>query len=335
MAKEWYKMKLKDLCFEIIQKCPNKCLFCSSCSSINDNYAIDYQLFTKVIDHFMKLGGIEEISLSGGEPFLHPDILNMVKYCKQNNIKTTIYTSGITFRQKLSAEDIILNTQNVAEQKIVNTINQNDFDAINKNLLSELKQAGLDKIVFDFQSSGVNGYNVLMGTKNMSSYVAKSMIVAGIVGLDTEIHFIPLKSNFHEIKDIIELAEIAEAKQISILRFIPQGRGNENAERLMLSDSELKSFIKEVINIKSTTVRIRMGIPLTEEDNHLCTAGYQKLIIKYDGTVLPCPAFKEYDAEQLKKLGIIIPNINENLEEICFRPGTREKPLCKQLYFLK
>ena len=55
-------------------------------------------------------------------------------------------------------------------------------------------------------------------------------------------------------------------------------------------------------------------------------------VIKYDGTVLPCPAFKEYDIEKLNKIGIKTPNIYTDLESIDICNGTRKKPLCKQLY---
>ena len=40
---------LKDLCFEIIQTCPNNCLFCSSCSSITKTKIIDLYTFKKTI----------------------------------------------------------------------------------------------------------------------------------------------------------------------------------------------------------------------------------------------------------------------------------------------
>ena len=36
--------------------------------------------------YFIKQGGIEELSISGGEPFLHPDLFEMVKFCKDNGI---------------------------------------------------------------------------------------------------------------------------------------------------------------------------------------------------------------------------------------------------------
>lgn len=48
---------VKDLCFEIIQTCPNNCLFCSSCAGMDKNTMIDIDTFKRTIDHFMNIGG--------------------------------------------------------------------------------------------------------------------------------------------------------------------------------------------------------------------------------------------------------------------------------------
>ena len=95
---------LKDLCFEVIQTCPNNCKFCSSNSSIKEKKIIPIDVLKKTVEHFIKNGGIEEISISGGEPFLHPDLFEMVRFCKENNIRTVIFTSGIKRSEKLSEE---------------------------------------------------------------------------------------------------------------------------------------------------------------------------------------------------------------------------------------
>ena len=92
---------LKDLCFEVIQTCPNKCQFCSSNSSQEAKTIITLEDFKRTVMHFMKNGGIGEISISGGEPFLHPDLFEMVQFCKKQGIRTVIFTSGIK-----RAEDI-------------------------------------------------------------------------------------------------------------------------------------------------------------------------------------------------------------------------------------
>ena len=311
---------IKDLCFEIIETCPNNCMFCSSCSSIDKTRIIDFELFKKTIDHLLSKGGIKEISLSGGEPLLHSNIFEMIKYCKDRNIRVVLFTSGIVKRKIIDE---------VCKKYIPNYI----FSGIDKKDLLLLKEIGLDKIVFDFQGAEVDTYNALMGTKNHFTYVADSMLRASLVNLNVDIHFIPLKSNYKEFKDIIEILEICGIKKISILNFVPQGRGKDNQENLMLNEDEMLEFGKIYESVKDKFAgTIRVGIPLLSKDTHLCTAGLYKMVIKYDGTVLPCPAFKEYDIEKLNKIGIKTPNIYTDLESIDICNGTRKKPLCKQLY---
>ena len=86
-SRKWDYM-LKDLCFEVIQTCPNKCKFCSSNSSQDKQTIITLEHFKRTVMHFINQGGIEELSISGGEPFLHPDLFKMVKFCKDNGIRS-------------------------------------------------------------------------------------------------------------------------------------------------------------------------------------------------------------------------------------------------------
>ena len=43
---------VKDLCFEIIESCPNECKFCSSNSCIDKKQIIEFDDFKRVIDYF-------------------------------------------------------------------------------------------------------------------------------------------------------------------------------------------------------------------------------------------------------------------------------------------
>ena len=63
-----------------------------------------FETYKKVIDYFVKEGGIEELALSGGEPFLHPDLFKMVEYAKSFGIKVVIFTSGIKKTTPLKEE---------------------------------------------------------------------------------------------------------------------------------------------------------------------------------------------------------------------------------------
>lgn len=344
---------LKDLCFEIIQTCPNKCKFCSSNSSQDKTTIITLEQFKRTIMHFINQGGIEEISISGGEPFLHPDLFEMVKFCKENKIRTVVFTSGIKRPSEMS-EDMLQYIKSkyknalkeIEEQEPWNErlkrninayyntlLNPKKFTSITRQEFEKLRELGVDKIVFDWQAVDQDIDNELMGRKDLNTYLMDSLIRARIVGLNVDVHFIPMKPNYKEFSDIIECLEIANIKNISVLNFVPQGRGNENRKDLMLSQEELKEFSEILKKEKEHfSGNIRIGIPLNGKISHLCTAGTEKLDIKYDGTILPCPAFKEISVETMQKYGIKLHSIYEDLEKVVVHSGKRKIPLCKQVY---
>lgn len=348
---------LKDLCFEVIKTCPNNCLFCSSCSSPDATTIIPLDLFKRTIDHFLSIGGIEEISLSGGEPLLHPNIFEMIAYCKEKGIRTVLFTSGIKRKQTLPEQDkqeIIKQLQekyqrfieegldeekaNILYQKELSIcLGTNEtFSSLSTEDVKKLKDLELDKIVFDFQAATPEIYNKIMGTRNYYTYLASSLIKATSHGLKTDVHFIPTKINYKDLPKLIKLLNIANCENLSILNFVPQGRGEVNKELLLLSPEQMQEFAtiyEQALPTFNGTIRV--GIPLIKSDTHLCTAGLSKLVIKYDGTVLPCPAFKEYDLPALNKLGIKTPNIHTDLDSVKVYPGSRKEPLCKKLYNFK
>ena len=346
---------VKDLCFEIIEKCLNNCKFCSSNSNCNKTQIIEFEDFKRVIDYFMINGGIEELSLSGGEPFLHPDIIRMVEYAKSFGIRTVIFTSGVILGKEISEKDkdILLRELDNKLNEIEKTESYNEilkrnlrryynqfitrkqFSYIDRFLLRQLKIIGLDKIVFDMQAYEADTDSYIMGRNEQARQaLLKSLINASFENLNIDVHFVPMKPNYKEINDILELLEIADVKQISLLNFLPQGRGKLNIKDLMINDVEKQEFFKILENgRKNFSGNVRIGIPLQGDDTHKCNAGLEKLDIKFNGDVLPCPAFKEITSEECEKFNIKIPNIYRNLEEVYIPgKGKRIKQLCKQIY---
>ena len=345
---------VKDLCFEIIESCPNECKFCSSNSCIDKKQIIAFDDFKRVIDYFISEGGIEELSLSGGEPFLHPDIYKMVEYAASFGIRIVIFTSGIKRPRKLDqlVIDYYYNKMQEHIKEIElhepwnhrlmdnirkyyeNLMNPNTFSPIEKSELKKLKDLGLSKIVFDYQAYEHETDEFLMGRDRVKhACLLDSMLNASVIGIETDVHFIPMKPNYKELPDILEMLEIAGIGNISLLNFVPQGRGRKNVDDLLLSRDEMlevMSILEKSRSIYSGNIRI--GIPLSGEDTHKCNAGLEKLDIKFDGTVLPCPAFKEIDRDTAKKYGIKLHNIYEDLESVKTPGGKRVFQLCKKIY---
>ncbi|HOZ54799.1 MAG TPA: radical SAM protein [Clostridia bacterium] len=344
---------LKDLCFEIIQTCPNKCKFCSSNSSEEKNTIIELEKFKETVNYFINKSGIEEISISGGEPFLHPNLFEMISYCKSKGIRTVLFTSGINRGRQISRKEIeeLEEECNNNLEKIEKFEPWNDrlktnvknyfenfkkekkYGSITKNDLIKLNNIGLDKIVFDFQALEEEIDNDLMGRNKLNRLLCESLVKASQTDIDVGIHFIPMKPNFKQFNNIIEISEMLNIKDISILNFVPQGRGKEFKHELVLSDKELNEF-SEILQkeAKNFSGNIRIGIPLNGKISHMCNAGIEKLDIKYDGTILPCPAFKELSHEKMQKYGVKIYSIYENLKNFELRSNNFNEPLCKQIY---
>ena len=280
----------------------------------------------------------------------------MVDYSKSKGIRTVIFTSGVVerniseeFKKEINKElkRIIKEIDEkepdniFLKEKIRNSYKNmisGKYTSLSKEKLSYLKSIGLDKIVFDYQGYEYDTDHMLMGRGEKARLsLLKSIINASFVGLDIDVHFVPMKPNYKEIGDILEMLEIAQVKNISILNFIPQGRGRQNSNELQLSKEELNEFF-ELLDKYSDNYsgNIRIGIPLQEENTHKCNAGIEKLNIKFDGTILPCPAFKELIEDECKKYNIKLPSIYNNLEDVKIPgKGTRNKPLCKQIYNYK
>lgn len=256
---------IKDISFEITQKCLNNCVHCSSCSDNYCNRQINYETICKTVDSMPGIG-VKRVCLSGGEPFLHPDLEKVVAYIKNKGIEVNIYSSGILEENGKTAP-------------------------VSTERLLKLKGCGLSKIMFNLQSTSEEGYDRITGTNGRFPIVKESIRNAVEAGLYNEIHFVPMKFNLGDIDNMIKFAKDNNVNKVSFLKLVPHGRALANKELIQLSSEETIELRNKLENIKSEHIRI--GIPLSLDfESDLCHAARSKLYIKFDGTVYGCEAFK-------------------------------------------
>lgn len=253
---------MKQLTLEITQKCMNNCLHCSSLASLNSCNELKLEVLLRIIKEAQELK-IEEICISGGEPFLHKDLVEIVKCIKDNKIKAFIYTSGLSL------------------DKFGNVV------SLDKEVLKSLKS--IDKIIFNLPAISESIYDKFMGTKGYQKLVFESIKKTKELGIYTEVHFVPTKVNINEIEKVLDFCEEHKIDKLSFLRFIPHGRGLYNRKELELSESETDTLKIKLGKLESRVVRV--GIPL-EQEKKCCYAVKDKLVIRYDGKVFGCEAFK-------------------------------------------
>ena len=86
--------KIESLIDQITEKCALNCRHCSSEASPSGQEHISIKQLVALIDQAYQMG-LKSFTISGGEPFLHPDIKELLKYLKKKDISTCIYTSGV------------------------------------------------------------------------------------------------------------------------------------------------------------------------------------------------------------------------------------------------
>lgn len=268
-------MKLNEITIEITQQCPNQCVHCSSRSCPTKTTCLPLQTVVEVVDDAVALG-CESISLSGGEPFLHPELPQIVNHIAKYNIQCNIYTSGICYVEGESM-------------------------AVPMGILESLK-GKVGKYIVNVESSDEATYDKIMGTSFQGFDMMKHFISNAVtLGEVVEAHFVPMKLNYRQIPFVVEMCNQLGVSKVSFLRFVVQGRGLENEKDLLLDDyemSEAHRLMRECAEKNSEG--IRLGIPFSEcKGKTSCLTGTIKLDVRYDGNVYPCEAFKNDQLDEI------------------------------------
>ena len=261
-------MNLKDITIEITQQCPNHCLHCSSLSSNYKTFCLSFEKVTELINDAVVLG-CKTINLSGGEPFVHPEITQIVDYIFEKGLHCYIYTSGIC---------LIGGVPGPISTKILKTI-----------------KGKVTKYIVNVESSDEETYNRIMGTSfhgfTMMKQFVRNVVAQGEV---VEAHFVPMKPNYKQIPDVVKMCKEMGVSRVSFLRFVAQGRGLDNEKDLLLSEEELAETRNLMTECEiNDAAGVRLGIPFQNCVKRVnCMTSISKLNIRYDGNVYPCEAFK-------------------------------------------
>lgn len=259
---------LRELKIEVTYNCPLVCIHCSSEAAPNIVAEIEENKCIGIIDQAIKIG-VQEIAFSGGEPLNYKPLLKCIQRCSDGKLKSTIYTTGVS-----------------------------DSYA---SLIKDLKIAGLNKAVFSLYSSKEEVHERITRKANSFRRTIEAIQIAKTIGIESEIHFVALKSNLKDLSSVANLAKELDVKKISVLRFVPQGRGSINLKEVL--DKKDYIFLKnEIENLRNKDHEIRTGSPfnfLLTNSSPSCNSAIDRLIVNPHLDVFPCDAFKQISAEEL------------------------------------
>jgi radical SAM protein with 4Fe4S-binding SPASM domain len=261
---------LEELTLELCGKCPQNCLHCSSNSSPACGDQVDLVHSLRLIREAAALGTYK-LSLGGGEPLLSPHLEEVLDEANKLGMQLEVFTCGIA---RLPAQ----------------------LSPIPTHLLAHWQKLQRLKVIFSLQGASERTHDQITQTKGSYEVLLTSLKACLHAGIVSEINFVPLKPNVGEFAPLMDIAANLGVGRVSVLRFVPQGRGAVNQSCLELSRDEEEIFIKQLIRLREhSPVVIRTGSPfngIVPGNRVPCRAGFRKLVVQADGNVLPCEVFK-------------------------------------------
>ena len=260
---------LSEISIEILQRCPNRCIYCSSHSNPQATHIIPFEIIKNVIDDAKSLG-CKIVCLSGGEPFLHPQILDIISYIAKQQLTCYVYTSGIYMKDE-----------------VYSSLPNEYIEAI---------RGMVDKVIFNVEADSSALYDQIMGTDvGGFDMMKKSINDCVSSGLVVETHVVPMQVNFKHLKSIFEMCYQLGVSKVSILRLVLQGRALVNLSLVKLTGEDSREVTKLIKALKEAYKgKVRIGLPYSDSNCRIyCKAASDKINVRYDGNVYPCEVFKD------------------------------------------
>ena len=271
--------------YEITSACNLQCPYC-----FEQNYSIDHLKFEELKNfHSIVSDAVSDVVVTGGEPFLHPEIYQIIEYLSAVS-PVTITTNGT-----------LVNPERITKM-------MSRFPDLNL-------QISMDSTISEIMRR-IRGENTLDIINNL---IEKCKDVSSQTGISVTV----IKDN---IDCIPELIKFAEDHNISVYfpELIPFGGLSKNWDKLMPPVEEYVNFEDKLIGliandnkmtVTSNKVEKILSRYFTEKDNKIRT-------IKVDtkGNIIICPAADSGCSDAVITDIRHIADLNGLLEEIDNKP---------------
>lgn len=257
--------------WELTDACNLNCRHCFSACGKNRSTYWDYAAALHLIDELAALK-VFTLTLSGGEPLLHPRLSELIAYASERHLGIRLATNG--------------------------TLVTDDF-------LKEIKPHNLlsAQVSIDGLASTHDVFREQSGSFQQAIEALQRFIAAGLYTVMT---VTVSKKNHLQIPALIEIAEELGVSAIKISACAPLGRARNQTENLQLSHEEAR-ILAQSVQEKKAQVKERLEVqcaglfpwllekpPAPAQTDYApipgpeCSAGQSSMVIAADGSVYPC-----------------------------------------------
>ena len=263
------KPRLNAIQFELTSRCNERCIHCyipNGKKNVGKDMPVE-KVFS-LIDEFAEMGGLH-ITLSGGEVFVHKDIIPIIEYCREKDMMISILSNLIALRDE-----------------------QIPF----------IKNANISLLQTSLYSMDPDVHDMITTVKG--SQVKTKVAIEKLVAADipVQISCPVMKANYKGYTDVLQYAQSLRCKaQTDFIMMAQSDFDTSNlANRISLEETEvlLRNIIKWDIDYKEHTLKQKSVAEEIEYDieryarQPLCGAGINDCCVTENGDVYPCSGWQ-------------------------------------------
>lgn len=282
---------ISALQFELSSRCNERCIHCYIPNE-KKNHGFDMPLakVKSIIDEFAAMGGIH-VTLSGGEAFLHKNLIEIAQYCREKDLIISILSNLISLKE---------------EQ--IEPLKQLNLSIIQTSLYS------MNPEIHDFITT-------VKGSFEKTKNAIERLVAADI---PVQISCPIMKANRHGYDKVLDYAKSLKIKaQTDYIMMARADLDTENlANRLSIEETEelLRNIIEhdaeyrnETLSKKPKSSEIEFNLERYLKQP-VCGVGYDNCCITANGDVYPCAGWQDYVLGNVYKNSL--QEIWENSEKI-------------------
>ena len=245
--------------FEITDRCNLKCIHCYQ--ENGEKEELSFHEIKSILDDLEKLGTLK-LTLTGGEPWLREDFVEIFFYCSQKGFATILFTNAT-----------LLN--------------------------SEHKKAFIKKPPFAVECSlyGASAeiHESITGVAGSFEKTLRSIKWMTKNKIRISIKSVMLCLNFHELEALYRLCYGLGVSFHPTFRVYPSCDPSRSPERWRIKTDDLKALQKKKVAFLKNHTN-----PNNQLGNLICNAGREACCINAEGKVYPCVALR-WECGDLKK----------------------------------
>lgn len=286
--------KISSLQFELSSRCNERCIHCYIPNEKkNKGFDMPTSKVKSVLDEYAAMGGIH-VTISGGEAFMHKDLMEIVQYCRQKDLRISILSNLISLKEE---QIPIIKAANVS--------------------LIQVSLYAIEPEIHD-------AITTVKGSCEKTKAAIEKLVKADI---PVQISCPIMKANKDVYVHVLEYAKLHNIKaQTDYVMMARSDFSTDNLEQ-RLSPEETEVFLRNIIE---RNIEYRKGtlqqIPKSEQmmsdfeqfkNQPVCGVGYDYCCIAANGDVYPCAGWQKYVLGNVYKQSLQeIWENNEKMKEL-------------------